>query len=180
MDNYFEQSVAGKRGAREQFAYAACWAGVVLMALVAMFSAVNILGIDSERIVINWTRVIVLVVTVALAVLLYFRKDRIYLEYDYTLWNSELEVCAVYNRKRRKKVATIQLGHVNAWGPIGAMTKQMHNAKRHNWYVNESASCCLVFSGDSGKEAAILELSEEMCAEIRATNRAMRMSEVKP
>ena len=180
MDNYFEQSVAGDRGPREQLKYAACWAGIVLLVLTAMISALNILGVDSERVFINWMNVIVLVAAIALAVILYRAKDKVYREYDYILWNSELEVCVVFNRKRRKKVATIQLGHVHAWGPVGAMEKQMYGAKRHSWCAHMDKAWCMVYSGEGGKAAALMEFNDEMCGELRATSRAMRDCEVKP
>ena len=180
MDIYFEESVAGERGLREQLTYGACWAGIVLMVLIAIFSAVNIVGFDAERIAINWMDLIALVIAVGVAALLYFVKDKVYREYDYILWNSELEICAVYNRKRRKKVATIQLNQVIAWGPVAAMTKQMYNVKRQNWCVHEDKAWCLVCSGEDGKRAALLEFTDEMCAQLRMTDRSLRASEVKP
>ena len=179
MDNYFEQSVIGERGPREQLKYAACWAGIALLALVAMFSALNVLGVEGERVVINWFDVVILVISAAMAVLIFLMKDRVYREYDYILWNSEFEICVIYNRKRRKKVAAIQLGQVSAWGPAGALEKQMHAAKRHSWCANTGAAWGLVYSGEGGKEAALLELSEEMRTQLRATGRAMRDCEVK-
>ena len=179
MDNYYEQSAIGERGPRERLKYAACCAGSALLALNALFCALRILGFDGERAVINWPAVVVLLASAALAVLIFLMKDKVYREYDYILWNSELEICVIYNRKRRKKAATIQLGQVSAWGPAGAMEKQLHAAKRHNWCVHMDAAWCLVYSGEGGREAALLELSEEMCAQLRASGRAMRDCEVK-
>ena len=179
MDNYFEQSAIGERGPRERLKYGACWAGVVLLAMIAIFSALHIIGFDGESVVVNWFDVAVLLASAALAVLIFLMKERIYREYDYILWNSELEICVIYNRKRRKKAGTIQLGQVSAWGPAKLMEKQMHDARRRNWCARADAAWCLTYSGDGGKEAALLELSDEMCAQLRATGRAMRDCEVK-
>ena len=179
MDNYFEQSVAGKREFREQLLYAACCAGLVVLVLVALVSATNIVGIDAESIAINWGSLIALVVSVALAVVLFRQKDKVYCEYDYILWNSELEICAVYNRKRRKKVATISLNRVTAWGPALKLANRMRNAKKLNWCPHEEAAWCLIYTEEDGTKAAMLELSEEMCAQLRLSGSAMRSAEVR-
>ena len=179
MDIYFEQSAAGDRGPREQIKYGACWVGIVLFAIMAIFSAANIVGFDAESIAISWQSAILMVITAALAVLIYFAKDKVYREYDYILWNSELEICAVYNRKRRKKIATIQLKQVVAWGPVAAMTKQMHNAKRENWYAHEDKAWCLLCAGEDGKKAVLVEFNDEMCAQLRMADRTLRTKEVK-
>ena len=179
MDNYFEQSAIGERGPGERLKYAACWAGVVILALIALFSALHILGFDGDRVVINWLEVGMLVASAALAVLIFLMKDRVYREYDYILWNSELEICVIYNRKRRKKVGTIPLGHVTAWGPAAALANRMQNAKKSNWCPHEEAAWCLIYSEQDGTKAALLELSQEMCAQLRSSGSAMRSAEVR-
>ena len=179
MDNYFEQSVAGERGPREQFTYAACWVAIVILAIVGVFAAMGVVNPEAGGFGINWLNLVVFAVAVALAILLYRLKDNSFPEYDYILWNSELEICAVYNRQRRKKLATIPLNRVSAWGPASAMRGRMRGAKARNWYVHADAAWCLLYSGEAGNEAAVLELSDEMRAQLRSTNRALRGSEVK-
>ena len=180
MDNYLEQSVAGERGPRESLLYSACWAGIVLLGIMAMFFALNILSVGGEGMGVNWLFLALTLVCVALAFLLYRAKDSVYREYDYILWNGEFEVCAVYNRRRRKKMGTIQLGKVTAWGPAAAMAGPMHGAKVEKYCVHPDAAWCLVYAGESGKQAALLELNDEMCAQIRGVSSALRISEVKP
>ena len=179
MDNYFEQSVVGERGTREQFLYMLCWAGIVVLGLIALSSVVNVIGISEESIAINWGSLILLLVSAGLVFLLYRQKDKVYCEYDYILWNSELEICAVYNRKRRKKVATIPLNKLKAWGPAGALANRMHNVKPANWCVHRDAAWCLLYPAEDGDRAALLELSEEMCAQLRASDSHVRLAEVK-
>ena len=179
MDNYFEQNVAGERGPREQLKYGACWAGIVLLALVALVSLTGIVALGEDSISINWGSVIAVVVSAALAVLLFLNKDKVYREYDYILWNSELEVCEIYNLKRRKKVCTIPLSRVTAWGPAAALENRMHNAKKSSWCVHEDAAWCLIYPGEDGNKAVLLELSEDMRAQLRATSSAMRSAEVR-
>ena len=179
MDNYFEQSVAGNRGSREQLLYSLCWLGIVVLALIVLFSATNVIRIGEEGINMNWGGLIILAAAAALAVLLIRSKDKVYREYDYILWNSELEVCVIYNRKRRKKVATIPLGHVTAWGPAAALENRMHNAKKNDWCLHAEAAWCLIYSEQDGTKAALLELSTEMCAQLRTSSSAMRSAEVR-
>ena len=179
-NNYFEESVAGERGSREQMMYALCWAGVVVLALIALVSAVNVILFTQESIRINWINVVILLVAGGLAVLLYRQKDKVYCEYDYALWNSEIEVAAVYNRKRRKKLGTVPLNKVTAWGPANVMAGRMHDVKPRNWAAHADRAWCLLYADESGKHAVLMELSEEMRAEMYAANRSLRLSEVKP
>lgn len=181
MDNYFEQNVAGERGLREQLLYCGCWILVVALGFYALISAVGIMRFtESGGMSISWMNAILTIVCAALAFVCYRVKDKIYREFDYILWNSELEVCGVYNRRRRKKLATIPLGKLTAWGPADAMAGPMHGAKKQSWCVHPDKAWCVVYPGDSGKEAALLELSEEMCKQIRAIGRSVRDAEVKP
>lgn len=180
MDNYYEQNVAGERGAKQQLLYSLCWLGVVLMGMIALFFAVNIIRITEDALSVSWLSVIVTLAAAALAVLAYRFKDNVYKEYDYILWNGELEICAVYNRSRRKKLTTIQLGKLAAWGPADAMARHMHGVKVQNYCVHSDAGWCLVYGSESGKQAALLELTEETCGQIRALGSQVRMAEVKP
>lgn len=180
MDNYYEQNVAGERGPREQLLYGGGWAVAVMLGLFALISAMSIVRPSGDGMSISWMNIGMTLVCAALAFLCYRFKDNVYREFDYILWNSELEVCGVYNRRRRKKLGTIPLGKLVAWGPAGAMAGPMHGAKKLNWCVHPDRAWCVVYTGDTGKEAALLELSDEMCKQIRAIGRAARDAEVKP
>ena len=178
MDNYFEQSVAGERGSRERFLYGICGVAGVLLALVALFAATNVVRMGEDGIAVSWPSLVLLVVAGALAALAFLSRDKVYCDYDYILWNSEFEVCAVYNRKSRKKIGTIPLNKVMAWGPASAMAKQMHGMKPHKWCAHEDRAWCVVYPGEAGKEAALVELSEEMVSQMRMTERTLRGVEV--
>lgn len=180
MDNYYEQNVAGERGMKEQLLYSLCWAGVIALALLAMFFALNIMTVREDALSVNWLSVGLTLAGAALAILLYRVKGNVYKEYDYILWNGEFEVCAVYNRERRKKLATIQLDKLVAWGPVDAMARHMHNVQAQNFCVHKEAAWCLVYATEGGKRAALLELTDDTCAQIRAVGSGVRMAEVKP
>ena len=180
MDNYFEQNVTGPRGAQERLMYMLCWVGIVVFGVVVLFSAANIFSADPENPGIHWQMIPIAVVAAAVTVLLYRSKDKVFCEYDYILWNSEIEVHAVYNLSSRKKLSVIPLDRVTAWGPASAMERQMNGAKKHVWYVRKDGAWCLIYPGDHGTEAALLELSDEMRAQLRTTVPVLRSLEVKP
>lgn len=180
MDNYFEQSVAGDRGPRERLAYGISWAAVVMLGLAAFFFATNLVLLVPAGGGFNWVSLILMVVCIALAAVIYRMKDSVYREYDYILWNGELEVHVVYNHRRRKKLTTIQLGKVTAWGPVPAMENRMGNARKRFWCIHPMASCCLIYPGEKEQTAAFVELSDEMCKQIRSVARSLRDAEVKP
>lgn len=180
MDHFFEESVAGDRGPSEQIKYAIYWAGFVVLLLVALSSAVNIVSFNPESISVNWLSLIFLLISGGLAVLVYRMKDTVYKEYDYVLWNSELEVTAVYNLKRRKKLGTVPLNKVTALGPANVVAGRLRDLKPRNWAAHADKAWCLVYADESGKQAVLLEISDEMRAEMYAANRNLRLSEVKP
>lgn len=179
MDSYLECSVAGERGPREHLSYAIHWAAVVVLGLASMFFATGVL-MPSEGGGINWPGVALMVICAALAVLIYLRKDNVYREYDYLLWNGELEIYVVYNRRRRKKMGTIPLDKVSAWGPAAAMEGRCARLRKHAWCVHPDRAWGLIYPASNGSEAALLELSDEMAAQIRAAGRELRDAEVKP
>lgn len=180
MDNYFEQSVAGDRGPRERLAYGISWAAVVMLALAAFFFAANLVLLVPTNGGFNWLALVLMVVCAALAFVIFRMKDGVYREYDYILWNGELEIHIVYNHRRRKKLTTIQLGKVTAWGPVPAMESRMGDARKRFWCIRPMRSYCLIYPGESEKTAAFVELSSEMCAQIRNVGRSLREAEVKP
>ena len=179
MDNYFEQSVSGERGPREQFLYGLCSAAGIVLAIAALFALTGVVSIGEESFRVNWINIGIVVAAGALAALAFLSRDKVYCDYDYILWNSELEVCAVYNRKRRKKTGTIPLNRVSAWGPAGAMANRVNNVKKQKWCVREDKAWCLVYPGEGGTQAVLLELSEEMLAQMRMTERNLRNTEVR-
>ena len=179
MDVYFEQSVAGDRGSREQLLYSLHLAGIAALALIALVSLTNIFGYVGEDVGFNWGALAILVAAAALMAVLIRRKDMVYREYDYILWNSELEVSVIYNRKRRKKLATIHLGQVTAWGPAPALANRMQGAAKSDWCPHAEAAWCLIYSEQNGTKAVLLELNEGMCAQLRSSSSAMRSAEVR-
>lgn len=179
MDNYYEQNVAGERGFKEQLLYSLCWAGMIAMGFIAVLSMMGVIGFTEDSMRINWINLIMMAAAIALIIVIYRVKDKVYPEYDYILWNGELEICAVYNRSRRKKLTTIQLSKVTAWGPQDAMARHMHGVEVHNYSVHKDQAWCLVYADEHGKKGALLELNEETCAQLRALGSAMRMAEAK-
>ncbi len=106
----------------------------------------------------------------ALGIFLY--KDRIKMEYEYTLTNHQLDFAQVYNNKKRKSLGSLNVKNVEAFGKVASPSFQrflsMPGIKRMNWFLTRDAELYyFYFSKESSRKMIILEPSEEMVDYIR-------------
>lgn len=106
----------------------------------------------------------------ALGIFLY--KDRIKMEYEYTLTNHQLDFAQVFNNKKRKSLGTMNLRNVEACGLVasGSFNRylNMEGVKRTNWFLNRDAELLyFYYQKDSQKRMIIIEPSDEMVSMIK-------------
>ena len=107
-----------------------------------------------------------------LAVLLFFKRDMIKTEYEYTFTNGQLDFAQVYNNKKRKNLGTMNVRNVEACGLVSSGSFQryinMPGIKRTNWFLNREAELLyFYFQKENQKRIIIIEPSEEMIAMIK-------------
>lgn len=171
MERYYEQSVSAQTSLKATVLYLFCWIGIVAALLLAAVFAACFLGNEASLSALNWRCGICMVLSLALAGVLLNRKDYLRVEYDYILQNETLEIYAVLNRKRRKRLACIQVERVLQLGVISENAFGMfvgdQNARQHSWCAN-SRQNYIVYVEENIRHVALLEMDAELCALMRS------------
>lgn len=169
---YIEQSVSNDQTARVGIAYILCCVLIVILMIAVLISAPNIIGSDPDVLTINWMNVVYVAVSLALAAVLFVRKDYLRVEYDYILYDDVLEIYGILNRRRRKKLASISLEQVTRCGPAASAMPKNDEVKVHKWYLQEDKGLhCICYKEENGQHAALLELNDEFALQLRRSRR---------
>ena len=102
MDDYFEQSVSGQRTRWTTVLYGLCWALIALLVLIAFLLLLNVTPIQATSQGVRWPLLALALVCLALAVLLFYRKDFLRMDYDFVLRSGALEIWGILNLRRRR------------------------------------------------------------------------------
>ena len=119
-----------------------------------------------------WPTLLVGVVLLASAVGVWFVKDNLRMEYEYTFTNGSLDFAQVFNNKKRKSLGSLNVRTVDAFGPVdGSAFKRfvgMPEMKQTRWFLNRDGNLhFFYFQKDGNKRMIILEPTEEMVDLIR-------------
>lgn len=171
METYYEQSVAAPRSLKKDMLCWLCRSGSVLLLLMAAMFASGLLGDDPSVLMLNWRSGIAMVICLALAGILFVCGAHLHTEYDYILRGDELEICAVLNRRRRKRLLRLNLQEVLQAGELcadAAFTFSGEGAvRRHRCY----AAVCrnyIIYLQENARHVALLEMDDALCAQIRS------------
>ena len=107
-----------------------------------------------------------------IAIFLYFNKDQLRAEYEYTLTNTDLDFALVLNNKKRKTLGTIRINNVSAFGPVNSNNFSkiinMPELKQRKWFLNREANLYYFFYQKDGKKNLIVfEPSELLVNKIK-------------
>ena len=178
VDGYLEQSVAGRQGPGRAALYGLCWALIVLLGLAAVVFAASVLGGAQDRVEVDWRSLLGFLLCAALAIALFLRKDALRMEYDYILRDGALEICGIFNRRRRKRLACIPLEQIGRMGRAGGAgyeaALRQPGLKRHDWNGRGDALYYLCYMEENARHMAVLELNGEMIGQIRGSARLPR------
>lgn len=175
MDDFLETIAVRRKQGLYTALYYACWALIIVFALVAAFALSGVVGINPETggMVFVWQNLVVMLVFGGAAYLLWRGSDNCRVEYDYTFTNGNLDVSRVLNNKRRKYLTALEMKDVircgPATGPAFQKTLNEPGIKCHNWFVNRDAKLYYFYFQRKGvKHVIVLELTDEMVAMIRS------------
>lgn len=167
LDNFREEVAAKKNRTLNNLMYGLAWVAMILSALVAMmfFSSISTGNFQLLPIVS-------FLLFGGIAVLIWFKKDNLRIEYDYTFTNGDLDVGKVFGNARRKLMTSLPMKNVEACGPVTDPSFQryitMRDVKKHNWFVNRGAALYyFYFVKNSVKHIIVLEISEDMVKMLR-------------
>lgn len=173
MDRFIEQIVGKRKNGLDSIIYMFSYVMMIIFAFFALTNITGFVGMNEEGgIAFDWFRLIFFVVFGGLAFLIYLYKDRLIVEYDYTLTNDELDVSSVYNAKKRKYLTCIDLKNVvqcgPAQGPAFKKVSSQPGIKTHRWYVNANNPIYYFSFVKKGEHhLVLLELNDEMVTSIR-------------
>lgn len=166
MDFFKEDVVVSRNRVLNSVLYAVVWAFVVVFGLYALLTLQVIMFSFS---VFN---VLVLLLSAACAVLLYFFKDNFKTEYEYAFTNGSLDFARVLRGARRKELGSMNVANVTACGHVAHESFQrflaMKDVKKRNWFLNRDGNLVyFYYVKENQKHMIIIEPSEEMVDMIR-------------
>lgn len=161
LDNFHEEIVVKKNRALNDVLFALSTVLMVLFALIAAFLLSTIMAGFSVP------ALIILLVTAGLAFLLFWKRDTLRLEYEYSFTNGELEFAKVLGNTKRKELGKMTVRNVEAMGYVSGKNFHryisMPGIEKSNWFLNRGANLFyFYFARDGKKRMIVCEPSEEM------------------
>jgi hypothetical protein len=171
LDNYREEIVVKHNRAANNIAYALL---LVVMGITALVAAMN-LSAFTYAISGGGGIIATLIMTVVpggIAALIFWKKDLLRLEYEYTFTNGELDFACVMGNKKRKNLGSMRVKNVEACGLVSSGSFQrylkMQGLKKMNWFLNRDAELLYFFyQKDGAKKMIICEPTDEMIGLIK-------------
>ena len=115
---------------------------------------------------------LMLALSTATSVLLFFFKDNFKTEYEYTFTNGSLDFAKVLRSARRKELGSMNVANVAACGHVAHESFQkflaMKDVNKRNWFLNRDGNLFyFYYVKENRKNMIIIEPSEEMVEMIR-------------
>lgn len=165
MDNFKEDIVSSRNRFLPNLLYVLSWVFVVVFGLYAylllqtMFMAFSVSGL------------VLMLISGALAVLIFIGKDRLKLEYEYTFTNGSLDFAQVFRSAKRKELGSMNVKNVAACGHVAHESFQrflsMKDVEKKNWFINRDGNLFyFYYVKENKKHMIIIEPSEEMVSMI--------------
>ena len=166
MDNFKEDIVGRHSNVLPNILYALCWICIVAFGLNAM------LMLQVLMMQFDVTTLVIALLAAASAVLLFFMKDQLKLEYEYTFTNGSLDFAKVMRQAKRKELGSMNVKNVSACGHVAHDSFRrflsMKDVEKKNWFLNRDGNLFyFYYVKESKKHMIIIEPSEEMVEMIR-------------
>lgn len=162
MDNYKEEIVIKRNRILNNVLHAMLCVIMVFSGFFALLSIAQI-GLTDSLI----TTLISTVMYGGVAFLIWWKKDLLRLEYEYTFTNGELDFACVMGNKKRKNLGTMRVKNVEACGMVASGSFHryisMPGVKKNNWFLNRDGNLFYFFYQKNGeKHMIIIEPTDEM------------------
>lgn len=166
MDNFKEDIVGRHSNVLPNILYALYWVCIVAFGLYAM------LMLQVLMMQFDVTTLVIALLAAASAVLLFFMKDQLKLEYEYTFTNGSLDFGKVMRQAKRKELGSMNVKNVSACGHVAHDSFRrflsMKDVEKKNWFLNRDGNLFyFYYVKESKKHMIIIEPSEEMVEMIR-------------
>ncbi len=167
MDNYREEIVVKNNRTLNNVLYA------LLMVLMVFSGAMALLNLSSITVSGNILGSIIYIVAYGgIAFLIWWKKDILKTEYEYTFTNGELDFATVMSNRKRKELGSMRVKNVEAFGAVssGSFNRfvNMPGLKKSNWFLNRDGNLHFFYYQKEGtKKMIIFEPSDEMVQMIK-------------
>lgn len=166
MDNFKEDIVSRRSSLLPNILYALCWVFIVVFGLYA------VLLFQMTIMAFSLGTLLTMAMAVASAVLLFFIKDQLKLEYEYTFTNGTLDFAKVLRAAKRKELGSMNVANVAACGHVAHDSFRrflsMPDVQKTNWFLNRDGNLFyFYYVKENKKRMIVIEPSEEMVEMIR-------------
>ena len=174
MDNYREEIVVRKSGKfLYTLAYIVVWVLIVIFGFFALMDLSVLMGLNFEV-----ASIIRLILYGGLAVFLFYYKDNLRTEYEYTFTNGEIDFAKVLGNRRRKNLMSLRMREVEAGGYVTSAQFErygaMRDVKKINYFLNSSDELYfLYFIREGRKQLLVFEPSQTMVDMMRQYSKVL-------
>ena len=166
MDNFKEDVVCSRNRLLPNILYVVSWVMIVLFGLYALL-LLQVIFFD-----FTVSGLVVLAASAGLAVYLFFFKDNLKLEYEYTFTNGVLDFAKVLRSARRKELGSMNVANVSACGHVAHDSFRrflaQKDVEKKNWFLNRDGNLFyFYYVKENKKHMIIIEPSEDMVEMIR-------------
>ena len=166
MDNFKEDVVCSRNRLLPNILYVVSWVMIVLFGLYALL-LLQVIFFD-----FTVSGLVVLAASAGLAVFLFFFKDNLKLEYEYTFTNGVLDFAKVLRSARRKELGSMNVANVSACGHVAHDSFRrflaQKDVEKKNWFLNRDVNLFyFYYVKENKKHMIIIEPSEDMVEMIR-------------
>lgn len=166
MDHFKEDIVSPRAKVLSNVLYVLCWVFIVL------FGGYALMMLQVVMLQFSVTGLVTVLMAAAFAVLLFFLKDNLKVEYEYTFTNGSLDFAKVFRQAKRKELGSMNVKNVSACGHVAGDSFRrylaMKDVEKKNWFANRDGNLFyFYYVKESKKHMIIIEPSEEMVEMIR-------------
>ena len=128
MDHFKEDIVSPRSNALGNVLYALCWVFIVL------FGAYALMMLQVVMVQFSVLTLVTVAMAAACAVLLFFIKDQLKIEYEYTFTNGSLDFAKVFRQAKRKELGSMNVKNVSACGHVAGDSFRRYYAEYSEQY----------------------------------------------
>lgn len=167
MDRFLEEVVKKRSRTMDEVMY---FISLVMMVVFAILALVNLMALPMGG--FNLVDIFFTLLFGSMAVYLYFFRDRLRTEYEYTFTNGSIDFAMVFNNRKRKSLGSLNVAKVDAFGKVQSGSFRRHTSgndvKHLRWFLNRDAELYyFAFSKEGKKSVIVFEPSEEMVGYIK-------------
>lgn len=177
MDQCIEQTVSGDAsGTGRLFASVLGVLSVLLLIGGAACAAAVVSESFEGKIEINWPALAGVALCLFVACFSWRQKDKLCVEYDYSVCGNELSVSVIYNERRRKRLLCVNIVGAQDFGFVDsdayrALLRRSDVPKR-KWYLHADRPLYYLLYETNGRQSvAVLELDARLREAIQRNRR---------